>query len=52
MTAAADEYLRAYIGAAKELGAGWIVVHGGYHFGGDKQRRMDAAGARIAKAAN
>jgi sugar phosphate isomerase/epimerase len=48
---AADEYLAAYIDAARRLGAGWIVVHGGYHFGGDKRRRMDAAVARIARAA-
>ena len=48
---AADEYLAAYIDAARELGAGWIVVHGGYHFGGDKRARMDAAVARIGKTA-
>ena len=48
---AADEYLAAYIDAAHALGAGWIVVHGGYHFGGDKRARMDAAVARIGKAA-
>jgi sugar phosphate isomerase/epimerase len=48
---AADEYLAAYIDAARDLGAGWIVVHGGYHFGGDKRARMDAAVARIGKAA-
>ena len=48
---AADEYLAAYIAAAGRLGAGWIVVHGGYHFGGDKRARMDAAVARIARAA-
>ena len=48
---AADEYLAAYIDAAKQLGAGWIVVHGGYHFGSDKQRRMEAAVSRIARAA-
>jgi sugar phosphate isomerase/epimerase len=48
---AADEYLAAYIDAARALGAGWIVVHGGYHFGGDKRARMDAAVARIGKAA-
>jgi sugar phosphate isomerase/epimerase len=47
----ADDYLAAYIGAAKELGAGWIVVHGGYHFTSDRKARMDAAVARIAKAA-
>jgi sugar phosphate isomerase/epimerase len=48
---ATDEYLAAYIEAARRLGAGWIVVHGGYHFGGDKRQRMDAAVARIARAA-
>jgi sugar phosphate isomerase/epimerase len=48
---AVDEYLAGYIDAAKALGAGWIVVHGGYHFSSDKQRRMDAAVARIGKAA-
>ena len=51
VTKAADKYLAAYIDAAKELGAGWIVVHGGYHFGGDKRARMDAAVARIGRAA-
>lgn len=48
---AADEYLAAYIEAARRLGAGWVVVHGGYHFGADKRARMDAAVARIARAA-
>jgi len=46
---AADEYLAAYIEAARALGAGWIVVHGGYHFGSDKRARMDAAVARIGR---
>jgi sugar phosphate isomerase/epimerase len=50
VTSAADAYLAAYLDAAKKLGAGWIVVHGGYHFGSDKRARMDAAVARIAKA--
>ena len=47
---AADEYLSAYIQAAMRLGAGWVVVHGGYHFGADKARRMEAAVARIGRA--
>lgn len=51
VAAAADEYLEAYIDAGRRLGAGWIVVHGGYHFGSDKRARMDAAVARIARAA-
>ena len=50
-TSAADAYLAAYLDAAKKLGAAWIVVHGGYHFTSDKKPRMDAAVARIAKAA-
>jgi sugar phosphate isomerase/epimerase len=49
VAAAADEYLEAYVDAARRLGAGWIVVHGGYHFGSDKRARMDAAVARIAR---
>ncbi|HVJ13323.1 MAG TPA: TIM barrel protein, partial [Burkholderiales bacterium] len=48
---AADDYLAAYIDAAQRLGAGWIVVHGGHHFTSDKTARMDAAVARIARAA-
>ena len=49
--AATDAYLASYLDAAKKLGAGWIVVHGGYHFGSDKRPRMEAAVARIARAA-
>jgi sugar phosphate isomerase/epimerase len=48
-SSAADAYLAAYLDAAKKLGAGWVVVHGGYHFTSDKKARMDAAVARIAK---
>jgi sugar phosphate isomerase/epimerase len=51
MTSAADAYLAAYMDAAKTLGAGWIVVHGGFHFTSDKKARMDAAVARIGRAA-
>ncbi|HEX6529680.1 MAG TPA: sugar phosphate isomerase/epimerase family protein [Burkholderiales bacterium] len=50
VTSAADAYLAAYLDAASKLGAGWIVVHGGYHFGSDKKPRMDAAVERISKA--
>ena len=56
VTSAADAYLAAYMDAAKKLGAGWIVVHGGYHFDGNKRggewrTRIDAAVARIGRAA-
>ncbi|MGQ0675152.1 MAG: sugar phosphate isomerase/epimerase family protein [Rhodospirillales bacterium] len=44
---AVDRYLRAYIDAAKRLGAGWIVVHGGYHFTGDYKARMNAGVERL-----
>lgn len=37
---AVDEYLRRYIDLAGPLGAGWIVMHGGFHFTGDYDRRM------------
>lgn len=43
---AADEYLRAYVDAAEAIGAGWIVVHGGYHFS-DVEERFEAATARL-----
>jgi sugar phosphate isomerase/epimerase len=49
VTSAADAYLAAYLDAAKKLGAGWIVVHGGFHFTSDKKARMEAAVARISK---
>ena len=29
---AVDAYLKAYIDLAPQVGADWIVVHGGYHF--------------------
>jgi sugar phosphate isomerase/epimerase len=50
VTSAADAYLAAYMDAAKKLGAGWIVVHGGFHFTSDKKARMEAAVARISRA--
>jgi sugar phosphate isomerase/epimerase len=57
VTSAADAYLAAYMDAAQKLGAGWIVVHGGYHFDGSKRgsewrARMDAAVTRIGRAAS
>jgi len=43
---AVDAYLKGYIDLSKRLGAGWIVVHAGYHFG-DRQRRMAASLERL-----
>lgn len=48
---AADKYLAAYIRAAKAIGAGWVIVHGGYHFTADKQERMEVAVERLTRAA-
>jgi sugar phosphate isomerase/epimerase len=47
LTEAVDAYLRAYIDLAGPLGAGWIVVHAGYHFTDDYQRRMEAGLQRL-----
>jgi sugar phosphate isomerase/epimerase len=52
MAAAADEYVRQNMGLAGALGCDYIVVHGGFHFTSDVDRRMDAAIARISRAAD
>lgn len=44
---AVDEYFEAYIGAAKQIGAEWLIVHGGYHFTSDKSARLNAATERL-----
>ena len=44
---AVDSYLRAYVDTAKMLGAGWVVVHGGYHFTGDYESRRQASVERL-----
>ncbi|HVE48425.1 MAG TPA: sugar phosphate isomerase/epimerase family protein [Casimicrobiaceae bacterium] len=48
---AVDRYLEGYVDAAERLGAEWIVVHAGYHFGADKARRMEAGRERLRRAA-
>jgi sugar phosphate isomerase/epimerase len=48
---AADAYLAAYIKSARAIGAGWVIVHGGYHFTADRRERMDIAVARLERAA-
>jgi sugar phosphate isomerase/epimerase len=37
---AVDAYLKAYVDAAELLGAGWVVVHAGFHFTDDIPMRM------------
>jgi sugar phosphate isomerase/epimerase len=47
---AVDAYLRAYMDLAVRLGAGWIVVHGGFHFSSDYEARREASLARLGRA--
>lgn len=47
MSEAVDEYIKGYIDAAPRLGAGWIVVHAGYHFTADVEMRMRAGLERL-----
>jgi sugar phosphate isomerase/epimerase len=44
---AVDAYLKAYVDAASLLGAGWIVVHAGYHFSSNISGRMQAGLDRL-----
>lgn len=47
LSEAVDKYLRAYIDAYALLDAKWIVVHGGYHFTDDVQKRMEVGLERL-----
>jgi sugar phosphate isomerase/epimerase len=49
---AVDAYLRAYVDLAHRLAAGWIIVHAGYHFTSDYERRKQAALERLKRAAD
>jgi len=42
-----EAYLRSYVDISPKLGAQWIVVHAGYHFGSDKTMRMEAGKERL-----
>ncbi|MGH7045436.1 MAG: sugar phosphate isomerase/epimerase family protein [Stellaceae bacterium] len=44
---AVDRYLGAHLEIARRLGARWIVVHAGYHFGSDQAARMAAGRERL-----
>ena len=46
MSNAVDEYLTANLELAVRLGCGWLIGHGGYHFG-DVGRRREAAVERM-----
>ncbi|HLY46432.1 MAG TPA: sugar phosphate isomerase/epimerase family protein [Stellaceae bacterium] len=44
---AVEQYLMAYVNAAALLGAEWIVMHAGFHFGSDRETRMQAGRERL-----
>ena len=44
---AVDRYLKAYVEIAPRLGAEWVVVHAGYHFGSDQEMRMTTGRERL-----
>ncbi len=44
---AVEHYLKAYVEIAPRLGAEWIVMHAGFHFGSDKERRMETGLERL-----
>ena len=48
---AVDAYLKAYVDAAALLGAGWIVVHAGFHFTDDISLRMQTGLERLQRTA-
>lgn len=47
---AADAYLRDYIDLAAATGAGWVIVHAGYHFTSDYTMRREAGLERLKRA--
>ncbi|HEX2152018.1 MAG TPA: sugar phosphate isomerase/epimerase family protein [Stellaceae bacterium] len=49
---AVDRYLEAYVDAAALLGAGWIVVHAGFHFTSDRDERMRTGCERLMRLAD
>jgi sugar phosphate isomerase/epimerase len=49
---AVERYLEAYVDAAVRLGAGWIVMHAGFHFTSDQEQRMEAGRERLRRVAD
>jgi sugar phosphate isomerase/epimerase len=47
---AADAYLRDYVDLASACGAGWVIVHAGYHFTADYGLRRQAGLERLQRA--
>jgi sugar phosphate isomerase/epimerase len=48
---AVEHYLEAYVEVAPRLGAEWIVMHAGFHFTSDKERRMAVGRDRLKRIA-
>jgi sugar phosphate isomerase/epimerase len=46
-----EAYLKSYVDIFPRLGAEWIVVHAGYHFGSDQALRMAAGKERLQRIA-
>src|SRR6202048_129111 len=46
---AVERYLEAYVEIAPRLGAEWIVMHAGFHFTSDKERRVAAGLGRLTR---
>jgi sugar phosphate isomerase/epimerase len=46
-----EQYLCAYVDASVKLGAGWIVMHAGFHFTSDREQRMQAGRERLQRVA-
>ena len=49
---AVEQYLCAYVDASVKLGAGWIVMHAGFHFTSDRKQRMQAGRERLHRVAD
>jgi len=49
---AVEQYLCAYVDASVKLGAGWIVMHAGFHFTSDTEQRMQAGRERLQRVAD
>ena len=50
MSAAADEYLRQNFDLAREVGCGYVICHGGFHFSSDREARLARAVERMTRA--
>ena len=49
---AVEQYLCAYVDASVKLGAGWIVMHAGFHFTSYRKQRMQAGRERLHQVAD